>query len=660
VSGLGLALRWIHLAASVGLVGGAVMILIAGSSDRPTALAWQDRVTRAARWLLLVAVLAGLGVLAYQTALLENRGSAAWEPRALLRVATQTQSGLVILVRLGLLVVATVFVVGRFRIAARVDWVALHGETAGLALVALALASAGGHAAAAEPSATRAIAIDFVHLAAAALWAGALPALALLMRAAAREEGADARPYAVLAARRFSRWALVTVLVLTVSGIANTLTHVRDVAGLIGTPYGRLLMVKLGLFALALGFAAMNRRRVVPALGGEAVTIGRPAMRRLAAAVTMEALLVTAVLGVVATLGVTPPARHEQAAWPFTFRLTTSALETAPATQWQVLVGSQVAVIGLVVILCAAMLRRRLRIPLLAGAVVLLVTGAAMALLPLAVDAYPTTYYRPTVPYTVTSIAAGADVYGERCLVCHGRSGGGDGPAAPTLPRPPADLRAPHTGQHTAGDLFWWVSHGIPRGAMPGFASALTEEQRWDVINYVRFLGVLEPARWLSPMVDVGRAWLVAPDFSYAVAPAPSRSLRDYRGARHVLLVLYTLPASRERLGQLAASHQVLSTLGVEIIAVPTDAAPDAIRALGADPRVLFPIATEGAADILSVYRRFDASPHVEFLIDKQGYLRSRWSSRAETTRDINRLLAEVQELNAEKVEVAPADEHVH
>jgi hypothetical protein len=75
---------------------------------------------------------------------------------------------------------------------------------------------------------------------------------------------------------------------------------------------------------------------------------------------------------------------------------------------------------------------------------------------------------------------------------------------------------------------------------------------------------------------------------------------------------------------------------------------------------VLFPIATEGAADILAVYRRFDPSPHVEFLIDKQGYIRSRWSSRAETTRDINRLLAEVQELNAEKVEVAPADEHVH
>ena len=51
----------------------------------------------------------GVGVLAHQTALLEGRASAAFEPHALLRVATQTQSGLVWLVRLGLLLVAGVF-----------------------------------------------------------------------------------------------------------------------------------------------------------------------------------------------------------------------------------------------------------------------------------------------------------------------------------------------------------------------------------------------------------------------------------------------------------------------------------------------------------------------------------------------------------------------
>jgi putative copper resistance protein D len=366
------------------------------------------------------------------------------------------------------------------------------------------------------------------------------------------------------------------------------------------------------------------------------------------------------VIGIVAALGVTPPARHVQPTWPFTFRFTTAALPTVtPDVRWQLLVGSQVVVLGGVVLLCALMLRR-LRWPLVGGAAVLLAAGGTMTLGWLTVDAYPTTYQRPGVPYGVTSIVAGAAVYGERCAVCHGRSGGGDGPAASRLPRAPADLRAPHTGQHTAGDLFWWVSHGIPRGGMPGFADALTEEQRWDVINNVRFLGAVEAARWMGPTVDPGRAWLVAPDFSYAVGPAPARTLRDYRGRRHVLLVLYTLPASRSRLAQLAESYQLLATLGVEIIAVPMDASPDAIKELGGDARILYPVATEGAADIVATYRRFTEASHLEFLIDRQGYIRARWAARGATERDVKLLIAEVQELNEEKVEAPPADEHVH
>jgi putative copper resistance protein D len=322
-------------------------------------------------------------------------------------------------------------------------------------------------------------------------------------------------------------------------------------------------------------------------------------------------------------------------------------------------VGSQIAILGVVAILCALVLGRRLRAPVLGGAAVLLAFGAGIALPPMAIDAYPVTYLRPPVAYQATSIASGAALYARHCASCHGPEGAGDGPAGRRLPRPPADLRASHTAHHTAGDLFWWISRGIPGAGMPGFGGALTEEERWDLVNLVRALAAGAEARLLGPVVEPERPRIVAPDASFAVGPTAPHTLRDFRSRRLVLLVLYTLPASRARLAALAETYDTLRMLGVEIVAVPRDAAPDAIGRLGAAPPVFFPVATEGAADIVTTYSAFASSPHAEFLIDRQGYLRAVATPERPWT-DLNALIAEVQQLNEEKA-VAPApSEHVH
>ena len=62
-------------------------------------------------------------------------------------------------------------------------------------------------------------------------WLGALPALALLLRAASREDGADSRPFAVIATRRFSAWALAVMILIVVSGVWNTWNEVGGVPG---------------------------------------------------------------------------------------------------------------------------------------------------------------------------------------------------------------------------------------------------------------------------------------------------------------------------------------------------------------------------------------------------------------------------------------------
>jgi alkyl hydroperoxide reductase subunit AhpC len=111
---------------------------------------------------------------------------------------------------------------------------------------------------------------------------------------------------------------------------------------------------------------------------------------------------------------------------------------------------------------------------------------------------------------------------------------------------------------------------------------------------------------------------------------------------------------------ELAQAYGLLGTLEVEIIAVPTDAAPDAIRRLAGWPPIFYPVVTDGAQEIVETYGLFSPAPHAEFLIDRQGYLRAIGAAAGDSRRDPNLLLAEVQRLNEEKTAPPPPAEHVH
>jgi copper resistance protein D len=74
---------------------------------------------------------------------------------------------------------------------------------------------------------------------------------------------------------------------------------------------------------------------------------------------------------------------------------------------------------------------------------------------------------------------------------------------------------------------------------------------------------------------------------------------------------------------------------------------------------LLYPVVTEGAADIVEAYALFGRAAHAEFLVDRQGYLRARWLSDGGAP-VLNTVLAEVQELNAEKTLAPLPAEHVH
>lgn len=84
------------------------------------------------------------------------------------------------------------------------------------------------------------------------------------------------------------------------------------------------------------------------------------------------------------------------------------------------------------------------------------------------------------------SVAAGQALYAANCALCHGESGEGDGPAAASLEKPPADLHAAHVQELPDGALFYIISHGRPDTPMPAWENILSEEERWQVVNYLR------------------------------------------------------------------------------------------------------------------------------------------------------------------------------
>src|SRR5262249_13040761 len=149
-------------------------------------------------------------------------------------------------------------------------------------------------------------------------------------------------------------------------------------------------------------------------------------------------------------------------------------------------------------------------------------------------------------------------------------------------------------------------------------------------------------------------AWMIAPDFTVAVGPLAPGALRDYRGRRLVLVVLYTLPGSRARLAELARMYDVLWITGVEVIAVPTQASPDPHAERGASPPGLFPVVTAGTREMVGAYSIFAPGPHAEILIDRQGYVRAIWRG------DGGAVQAQVEKLNGEKSPPPFADDHVH
>lgn len=91
------------------------------------------------------------------------------------------------------------------------------------------------------------------------------------------------------------------------------------------------------------------------------------------------------------------------------------------------------------------------------------------------------------IPRSFQSISRGRQLFQHYCKECHGAEGRGDGPAAASLPQRPEDLTSIAPSPYFPdGSVAYRIANG--GGVMPAWKTALSAEEIWDLINFIRSL----------------------------------------------------------------------------------------------------------------------------------------------------------------------------
>jgi copper transport protein len=288
VDALALAARGLGYLAMAVLIGGLLFVSLlwpAGAEVRRT------------HQLLGVAV--GTGILAALTAagvVVWRAGESVTITEALAEDVGRAYAAMVLLWLLAAVVVAAL-VQGGEQIVRTLPW------RFGAAVVAAGLIrTTGMNAHAVQTSEPNwGIAADFLHLTGISAWVGGLTVLSLCLLPRRRlTELEQVLP-------RFSKLALVSVLMIVTSGLILLWQIISTVDGFWSTHYADVLIVKIALFSLVLLVAMNSKRWVEKTLAKAAAARRRNAVNSFAVSVAAESFLVVAVLGAASVLTTSSP-----------------------------------------------------------------------------------------------------------------------------------------------------------------------------------------------------------------------------------------------------------------------------------------------------------------------------------------------------------------
>ncbi|MEJ2038976.1 MAG: c-type cytochrome [Desulfosarcinaceae bacterium] len=87
-------------------------------------------------------------------------------------------------------------------------------------------------------------------------------------------------------------------------------------------------------------------------------------------------------------------------------------------------------------------------------------------------------------------VRQGSQAYQYYCIQCHGKYHDGQGTVGQSFSPLPGDLRNRRVQTMAVGQLFKEISYGIPGGRQPALATTVTVNERWQVIGYIKSLGL--------------------------------------------------------------------------------------------------------------------------------------------------------------------------
>ncbi len=156
--------------------------------------------------------------------------------------------------------------------------------------------------------------------------------------------------------------------------------------------------------------------------------------------------------------------------------------------QWNEVAGAFLALLGVAVVLYRRQLAWLPEYGRRAGMTIALVMLIGGGVLAFGVDTHSNASDaragNPIAP-TADSVARGKALFQQNCMVCHGVDGRGDGPQAASLDPAPTDFRL-HLPLHTDPQFWAFIANGVSGSAMPAFKAELSEEDIWNLVNYLR------------------------------------------------------------------------------------------------------------------------------------------------------------------------------